>query len=343
MRTGRPDRLGAAYPRAPVARLAIAAAGALLLFAAAPSNAAGTPAGTVIENAARVDFDVNGTPASQNSNTVSITVDERIDVTLTVPSPQRTAAAGETSAETSFVLTNTGNGSEAFSLIVDSQLGGDDFDPLPASPDVYFDSDGSGDLTPGDTPYTPGTNEPVLSADESVTLLVVHDIPVAAPDGGIGRVELRATSVTLSGAAGSSAAGAGDGGVDAVVGASGAEASEFAEYLVEGTVLAVVKSVQVSDPFGGASPVPGAVLEYRIDVTVNGSLIAAGSVLNDPLPDNTTYLPDSLTLNGAPLSDVADADAGELVAAPVPAVVVRLGDLTEADGTQTITFQVAID
>lgn len=343
MRTGRSAGHGAAFSRACTVRLVIAATGIALPLFTSPAVAAGTPAGTVIESAARVDYDVNGVAASSNSNTVSLTVDERIDVIVTVPAAQRTAAAGETSAELQFVLSNTGNGTETFTLDVDSLLGGDDFDPQPATPVIYFDTDASGDLTAADTPYTPGTNDPSLTADASVTLLVVHDMPAAAPDGGIGQIEIRATSATLSGAPGTSAAGAGDGGVVAVVGVSGGAAVATAEYLVQGSVLEVVKSVLVSDPFGGSSPVPGAVLEYRIEVTVNGSLIATGSVLNDPLPANTTYLAGSLMLNGAALSDAADADAGEFVSTPAPAVAVRLGDLTQTDGTQSISFQVTID
>jgi hypothetical protein len=48
-------------------------------------------------------------------------------------------------------------------------------------------------------------------------------------------------------------------------------------------------------------------------------------------------------LNGAALTDVADADSGEFDTSGAPAVVVRLGDLTLADGTQSVVFQVSID
>ena len=36
-------------------------------------------------------------------------------------------------------------------------------------------------------------------------------------------------------------------------------------------------------------------------------------------------------------------DAGELDTTGAPTVVVRLGDLTQADGIQTVEFQVTID
>ena len=127
----------------------IAAFGALL-FAAQASYAAGTPAGTVIDNTAQVSFDIGGTSLSLNSNTVSITVDERIDVVVTLQSPQVLVAGGDTNRSLLFRVTNNGNGSEGYTLAIDSNLGGDNFDPLPAVPAIYFDTDASGDFNAGD-------------------------------------------------------------------------------------------------------------------------------------------------------------------------------------------------
>ena len=64
---------------------------------------------------------------------------------------------------------------------------------------------------------------------------------------------------------------------------------------------------------------------------------------NDAIPAGTTYTPNSLTLNGGALTDAVDADAGELDTSVVPTVVVRLGDLTQVDGVQTVFFEVTID
>ncbi len=93
--------------------------------------AAGTPAGTVIDNAARVDFDIGGTNITVNSNTVSIVVDERIDVVTTLSSPQILVSAGDLDRGLLFAVTNTGNGSEVVNLAIDSNLAGDDFNPIP--------------------------------------------------------------------------------------------------------------------------------------------------------------------------------------------------------------------
>ncbi|MGI9237310.1 MAG: hypothetical protein ACR2QZ_07930, partial [Woeseiaceae bacterium] len=53
-----------------------------------PAGAVGTAVGTVIDNTAVVDFDLAGTPLTLNSNTTSIAVAERINVTVTLQSPQ---------------------------------------------------------------------------------------------------------------------------------------------------------------------------------------------------------------------------------------------------------------
>lgn len=305
--------------------------------------AAGTPAGTVIDNTAQVDFDIAGTSVTVNSNTVSITVDERIDVVTTRQSGQVLVSAGDTNRSILFTVTNTGNGSEQIALAIESVLPGDDFDPVPAVPAIYFDTDASGDFSLGDVAYAPGTNDPQLAADESVDVLLVNDIPGAVSNGQIGRTQLTATSATGSGAPGDVFAGQGDGGVDAVVGASGGSDIDTGEYVVADVQLNVVKSVLIADPFGGTEPVPGATLTYTIAIEVTNAGTATGAVFSDPIPTNTTYVASTISLNGGALSDAADADAGELDASGLPTVVVRLGDLTQASGVQTVSFEVTID
>lgn len=306
-------------------------------------HAAGTPAGTQIESTATVNFDLGGTPTTIVSNTTVIAVDERIDVVATLQSSQALVSPGETGRALLFTITNTGNGSETYALAIDNVLAADDFDPAPAVPAIYFDSDASGDLTAGDQPYVAGTNDPVLAADASVDVLLVNDIPAAVANGDIGRSQLTATSATGVGTPGTVYAGAGDGGVDAIVGATGGAAAEIGEYLVSDVQISIIKSQSVADPVGGAQPIPGATITYTMTVEVLGSGTATGSVLQDPVPNFTTFVPNSLALNGVSLTDAADADAGEIDTTGAPTVVVRLGDLAIADGSQTVMFQVTID
>jgi len=310
------------------------------------SNAAwatGTAAGTVIDNMVTVNFDLSGVNTTQDSNTVTLTVLERLDVVVTLQSPQIVVAPGETNRSLLFTVTNTGNGNDELELFIDSTLTGDDFDPLPASPAIYFDTDASGDFTVGDLAYVQGGNDPQLAADESVDMLLVNDIPPAVVDGWFGRSELTATSTAGTGLPGETLAGLGDGGLDAVIGASGGTAAVFGEYLIGDVEISIQKSVVVSNPLGGTEPTVGATLNYTITVEVTNGGIATASVFSDPIPAFSTYVTSSILLNGGNLTDVIDVDAGELDTSGAPAVVVRLGDLTLADGVQTIEFQVTID
>ncbi len=320
-----------------------AVVGLVSLGFATVSAAAGTPAGTAVDNTAVINFEVGGSPLSQTSNTHTVTVAELLDVDVTLQSGPVAVATPDTARELLYVVTNTGNGTETLSLAIDSALGGDDFDPVPAVPSIYFDTDGSGDLSAPDTPYNPGVNDPNLAADASVDILIVNDIPAALADGNIGFSQLSASSITGTGAPGDVFAGLGDGGVDAVVGTSGATDADTGQYVVADIQFTVVKTATVADPFGGTQPVPGAQINYQIVLTPSGAATASNSAFSDPIPLATTYVPGTITLNGAPLSDAADPDAGEFITVPAPEIVVVLGDLTGASGAQTITFSVTID
>jgi uncharacterized repeat protein (TIGR01451 family) len=306
-------------------------------------HAVGTAAGTNIASTATVDYSIGGTAGSSTSNTSTVAVAEIVNVTVALQSATIAVAAGATNEALLFLVTNTGNSSETFTLAGDSVLLGDDFDPVPAAPFVYFDTDGSGDLSPGDAPYVQGANDPVLAADASVRIILVNDIAAGLPDGNRGRSELAATATTGSGAPGTVYAGQGAGGVDAVIGTSGGRAAVFGEYLVGDIQIAAVKSATRLDPFGGTQPVPGATIAYQIVVTATGTGAALGVGFGDAIPENTTYVAGSLLLNGAPLTDAADADAGLFALAPAPRVAVSLGNLTAAAGPQTIVFRVTID
>ncbi|MEM8984779.1 MAG: hypothetical protein AAGC71_17350 [Pseudomonadota bacterium] len=315
------------------------------ISSAGPAQAAGTLAGTDISNTAVVTFDVAGTTVTQDSNTVTLTVAETLDVAVVVQSAQTAVDAGQSGAELLYTVTNTGNGSESFRLDFDNDFIADpavDFNPVAQTPAIYFDTDGSGDFSPGDTPYSAGVNDPVLAADESVAILIVNDIPAGLNNGDIGRSALLATATTGSGAPGTAFAGQGPGGVDAVVGVSGATQSATGEYVVSEVTLTAVKSAVVADPFGGTQPVPGATITYTIVVDVVGTGTAAGASIADPIPANTTYVANSLQLNSGALTDAVDGDAGELDSSAAPTIVVRLGDVTQASGTQTIQFTVQI-
>lgn len=304
--------------------------------------AVGTSAGIDITNTANVDYVVAGSSGTA-SGSVSFRVDEKLDVNV---SWQDAANVVVTTPDTNQVLTyllsNTGNGNDSYVLTVQNTLGGDQFNPTFV--DIYLDTNGNGMFNPGaDTLYNPGFNDPSLAADTSLSIFVRNNIPAGRIVGDLGNSQLIATSNTLSGAPGTALPGAGDGGSTAVVGTSGGSGNDIGTYEVANATVNLVKSVAITDPFGGNQPVTGATLIYSIDVTVTGPGTATTVVITDPLPANTTYNAGTLTLNAAALTDAVDADAGDVSGTTPNTVTVNLGDLTPASPVQTITFETIIN
>jgi uncharacterized repeat protein (TIGR01451 family) len=312
-------------------------AGAMLALAllALEAHAAGTAAGTNIQNIAQVSYTVGASTVTATSNPTTVTVAEILDVNVTIANATVTVSPSATGQQLIFTVTNTGNGSEAFNLAaLSAGVTGDNFDPTLASTPLLVETSGS--FVAYSAPVT-------LAPDASVRVMVVNDIPSSVTDGQRGRSQLTATATTGSGTAGSAFSGAGTGGVDAVVGSSGAQGVKFGEYLVEALSVAAVKSQTIVDQFGGARPVPGARINYQIVVTATGTGTATAAQFTDPIPPNTTFVPGSLHLNSTALSDAADADAGQFIGTPSAQVRVTLGNLSQASGPQTVTFAVTIN
>ncbi len=311
---------------------------AFLLLPALPAMAVGTPAGTNITNQASVSFVVETATLNQSSNPVTLKVAEVLNVTLQWQDASNILAkADETDKVATFLLTNTGNGSEGFTLTVDNGIAGDQFDPVLSG--VYLDANNNNVYDAGqDTLYNAGANDPVLAADASIRLFVLNDIPTGVVDSNLGQSRLSAAAKTGIGTPGTAYPGAGDGGINAVVGTTGGAAGDVATLQIAAVDVAVVKSAVVADPFGGTEPMPTAVVTYSIAVTVSGSGTAQSVTVTDPIPANTTYVPGSIKLDGAALLDPVDGDAGEFDAGKI---TVRLGNLQNT--ARTVSFQVKID
>ena len=321
----------------------LGAAALAIGIAAGPAYAVGVAAGTSINNTAEVSYSVGSVNATATSNTVSVTVAEILDVVVTVQTPTVSVSPGATQQVLRYRVTNTGNGPETFRLVMNNAIAGDQFDPVAASPSIYLDSDASGTFTSGDAQYTVGTNDPALAADGFVTVFVVNNIPAGVTDGNIGRSSLAADARTGTGVAGTTYAGQGVGGTDAVVGTTTALSLGTGEYVVAGVTVTANKTQVVVDQFGGNRPVPGARINYSIVVGATGTGSAASAVFTDNIPANTTYVPGTLRLNSVALSDGADIDAGVFETTPAARVRVTLGTLTQAGGSQTIEFAVTIN
>lgn len=297
-------------------------------------RAEGVRAGTLISNTASATYDTGGAQQTVISNQVDVRVDELLNVAVTSQNGAPVPSSG--GSVLTFRVTNTGNGPEAFVLTVDPAVAGNPFNPVLET--LAIDSNGDGVLDDGDAIIANGGATPVLNPDASVTVFVTLN-SANAPDGQTARVQLTATAQTGAGAPGTTFAGQGDGGGDAVAGASGAD--DGAQGAIVTTVAAVTlqKTASIADPFGGTEPVPGALVTFEIVARVSGSGTVANLAITDAIPAGTTYRIGSLRLDGTALTDAADADAGQ--ASPTN-VAVTVG--SAAGGTSpTVTFNVVIN
>ena len=299
--------------------------------------AAGTVAGTDIQNIASASFDVGGVPVSIQSNTVVIKVDELLDVDVEADAVDVLTSPGFVGNVQRFKVTNTGNGSEAFALSANVANGGDDFNPVLQK--IVIDTNGNGVYDPGvDEDYTPGSNDPVIAPDNSRYVFIITTTPVNVLDTNRAEVSLTAAAVTGTGTPGTSFAGAGQGGGNAVVGTTGADDTDRAFLAVQAASLALLKSATILDPFNGNRPVPGAVITYSLVATVSGSGVLNNLVITDPIPALSLYQPGSMTLEAATLTDATDADAGNYNGTRIS---VAVGNVP-AGQTRTVTFKVRI-
>jgi uncharacterized repeat protein (TIGR01451 family) len=308
------------------------------VYLASQAQAAGTLAGTSIENTATASYDDGGTTVTVDSNTVSLIVDEILDIAVNWDDPGDVSVRpGELDAVLKFTVTNGGNGPEPAILGIDSNIASDAFDPTAVT--MFIDTDDNGVYDVGtDTLYSPAT-PPTLAPDASITVFLLGDIPASTADGERSEVELTATAATGSGTPGTVFADQGEGGGDAVVGSTGATADDSGFYAVVDAALDLTKTATVLDPFGGATQVPGAIITYRLTAETTGSGALDNVVITDAIPADTTYVDESITLDSTGLTDTADADAGTYDGS---GIAVTLG--TVAGGTTNIIeFQVVID
>ncbi|QDH35239.1 DUF11 domain-containing protein [Porphyrobacter sp. YT40] len=310
---------------------------AALLGTAQPASANPVPAGSVIESTAEATYEDSGVSRTVTSNTVQVRVDELLGVAAA------TLDAGPLAVRSgpqvlSFVVSNTGNGPEAVTLEVVTSVPGNAFDTTPDA--VALDSNNNGVYDPGVDAVLPGPSVTgPIPAGGTERVFVILIVPSGIGDGALSQVNLIARTATGTGTPGTTFAGAGESGVDAVVGAGGGQASATGEMVGSASTVTLVKWASVTDPFGGSSPLPGATITYGMEFLVTGSAPVDAAAITDTIPPGTRYSAGSLTLEGAPLTDAAGDDAGEASAA---GIAVTLGTVP-AGASRTVTFDVLIE
>ena len=305
--------------------------------------------------------------ASGAGTDTTFVVDNKVDLNLleTNTAPANTAPGltntGTANAVAVYKLTNTGNNPQGYTFGVTQPNGGalfhtDTFDMTNTRAVVSGAACSTASTT---TPtYNSGTDTATsvatLNADSCVYVIVLGDTPNALANGAAAIVRLTATTVAATTlAAISQTATADTAGVDIVFAdsATGVHVAQVArdgkafdddEYFVVAPALTVTKtSAVISDPFNllvNPKAIPGATMEYTITVAnAAAGAQATGVVVADILPANTTFVPGSITLNAAAVSDATGYTGGA-----TPTISVNAGALN-AGSTATLKFRVTIN
>ena len=253
------------------ASIALVAGGVALMPTA---QAAAPTAGSNISNIATASYtDGNGASKTVTSNEVKTIVLQVSSFTLVA---DRNATINPNGTATlSHTLTNTGNGTDTFTLNV-SQLGGDDFDLNNVH--IYLDSNQDG-LPDNNTEITSVT----LTANQSVGIIVVSTVPVTQTDGQKAQYTLNATA-----------------GFDTSV----------TRFNTDTVTVSAGASMQIQKSASVASVAPNGDITYTLTYKNTGNGAAPFVTIKDTLPNTVTYNAGSGLWSGSStaLTDAAGGD-----------------------------------
>ncbi len=359
-----------------------------LLIAAIPQAAFAVASGITVSNTATVDYEVGSVAQPQSSATVNFVTDKKVDVMVeNLDGAAITVAPGQTTVVLKFRITNQGNDTQDIRLTATALAGGaaeyggnDNFDATAF--EVYLDANANEDWdgTGTETNVTADAYVDELPAAGTRVVFLVGNIPASQADASIASYFLEA-QVGIGGTAsskGAAEAATGDGvadtegSVDIVFADSSGDNGDTArdgkhtlqgEWRVAGATLTVTKSsVVISDGISTSNfkRIPGAVVEYRIDIDNTGGSDATNVTIADDLTGelaNITFAVDQYNtgtdeieitadLDNSPsittYSQENDADTGDYGATTANTVTVT--GLTVAAGTKTrVAFRVIIN
>ena len=294
---------------------------AVLTVASNSVWAAGTTAGTAVDNTAAISYSVGGTPQTEiesseagnstagagNGSATSFVVDKKIDVIVTAGTDVP-VVPGETNKAITFTVENQGNSDENFDLAATQVATGDVFDT-------------SGCTITSPTPVAPATSFNLI-VDTPTVITVECAIPAAGGvvvDGADSLVDLQATingeteDTGADTAAGVEVVFADDTGTTTDGADRNGSHSAVSRYVVETADISVRKQSAVTeDPFNGTTNpkrIPGATIEYTITVAnAAGAATATGIVISDAVPGDLTIVSATITGGTSSTATIAGQD-----------------------------------
>jgi uncharacterized repeat protein (TIGR01451 family) len=293
----------------------ILVAASMMLLGFMSVQAAGTLAGTDINNSVTLSYDVGGvTQTAVPSNVDYFEVDRKIDLIVDATNTPLDVTPSSTDQNLSFLIVNEGNDQDTFSLAGTYNIATDDFDPTNCAI-----TDTAGTVIASVT----------LAADANVTVYVSCDIPaVGNPhvvDDDNGTVSLLATS-SYGNDNGSADVNTsvqnvwadGPGTDDANL--SGSFSDRGTYHIVSADLSASKTSCIIDDPFNGTNNpkrIPGATVRYAIEVINNGSANASNVTTTDGIDSHLTIDSAEIRAGACNCGTPAGASAGTAtIAAP---------------------------
>lgn len=316
------------------------------LFATAyTAHAAGTAAGVTVSNTAVVGYQVGGiSQDAVDSNEVEFLVDRLVNFTVTSNGDEN-VVPNQNGEVLSFTLSHDGNYAGDFA-VAGTNDAGDDFNPTSFS--VFVESGANAGYQSGEDTAT-FVDE--LAADADIVVYIVSNIPGTPVNGDEAIMYLTATAhasnagpigaILVNDAGNADIAGTVQNVFADAAGAAAGDVANDGKHSAAGTYdvvsanIVVTKSSSViSDPInGGTNPkrIPGAVVEYTINVNNTGAAAATTVSLTDAIDASTTFA-NCVSDDGA---DTACAHAADVVSATWNSI----GAGTDRD----LVFRVTID
>jgi uncharacterized repeat protein (TIGR01451 family) len=266
--------------------LTLAAGTVLALTVLGRVALAAPPAGTTIGNQATATYtDVASNSYTVSSNPVTTVVQQVASLTLTANGTRVAAPGGQ--AVFPHVLTNTGNGTDSFTLSATNQAG-DDFDLTGLT--LYVDADGNG--VPDD--FVPVTTTGPLVPGDSYRFVAVGSVPGTRLSGDVSNVHVNAVSAF-----------------------DGAQAAFNADQVTVSTNAVINVTKSVSAPNGAS---PSGPYTYTLTYTNSGNATATSLRLTDLIPAGMTYVAGSGRWSATGATVLSDADSSDTHGAP-PATI----------------------
>ncbi len=275
------------------------------LLLAQHALADGTPAGTPITNTASVDYWVGGVDQDDiTSNTVTFVVDRKVTFTLgLVGSALVPVTPGGDDYWVDFLLTNTSNSALDFNLGIDQSgvttvRGVADTTDMDNAEYAVSASPVSGtddDPTQGGPQYVDE-----LAADDAIRIRVWGDAATTLLNGQVAGIRLDATAAepgtpSAEGSALVLASSDNPAQIDNVFDNPDVNdnkvISETDGFVVVTADLAVNKSYTITDTFGTDFPIPGATIEYTIEVVNSSTVTPATNVeITDTIDNDLDFV-----------------------------------------------------